>query len=162
VGRHHIRYAILPHTGPVSETTVRTAFNFNNPIRLLSRESSSQPSPSSPSSLAYKSPIRLTGSPFLILDCIKRGEDDADIQRGELPGAVRQGKSVIVRIYDSLGGEARGTIEIGKAWDVKRVWKCNILEDDEEEMKIVDGEKRGKKVELVLRAFEVATYRLQL
>jgi alpha-mannosidase len=37
------------------------------------------------------------------------------------------------------------------------VWKTNALEDDEEELKIEKG-----KVDIVLRPFEVATFRLQL
>lgn len=143
-GRHHIRYAILPHAGPLSETTIRTAFNFNNPLRIFQA--------TSPRALS-SSPIKLTGSPSLVLDSIKRGEDDEDVSRGELP--VRRGKSVILRVYDSLGGTSHGAIET--TWPVKKVWKCNILEDDEEEYHLKDG-----KVAIVLRAFEVATFRLQL
>jgi alpha-mannosidase len=56
------------------------------------------------------SPIRLTGAPSLVLDTVKRGEDDEDVARGELP--KRKGRSVILRIYDSLGGASQGTIEI--------------------------------------------------
>ena len=41
--------------------------------------------------------------------------------------------------------------------DVKKGWKCNVLEDDGPELKIKDGE-----IEIELRAFEVATFRLQL
>lgn len=101
--------------------------------------------------------ISLQGSPALILDCIKRGEDDVDVSRGELP--KRKGRSIILRIYDSLGGTARGTI----AWDseylaVKKVMKTNLLEDDESEISFfVDGE-----AAISLRPFEVATFRLQL
>jgi alpha-mannosidase len=98
----------------------------------------------------------------LVLDTVKRCEDDEDVSRGELPGKIRQGKSVVLRIYDSLGGVAHGCIET--SWEVKRVWKCNMLEDDEEEL-VVLGAKEGegeRKVEIVLRAFEVATFRLQL
>ena len=62
-----------------------------------------------------------------------------------------------MRIYDSLGGKSRGTIKTGKELDVKKVWKTNILEDDETEYKVKAGE-----VEIELRPFEVATYRLQL
>jgi alpha-mannosidase len=144
IGRHHIRYAILPHTGSLSETTIRTAFNFNNPLRLVSCQSQTR---------MLESPIRVTGSPSLVLDTVKRGEDDEDVSRGDLP--IRKGKSVILRIYDSLGGTSHGLIET--TWPVKKVWKCNILEDDEEEYGIKDG-----KVVIVLRAFEVATFRLQL
>lgn len=99
--------------------------------------------------------IRLDGCPSLVLDCIKRGEDDEDVSRGELP--KRKGKSIILRIYDSLGGTSRGTIRVNKMVDVKRVWKTNVLEDDEAELEIKNGD-----VEIELRPFEVATYRLQL
>jgi alpha-mannosidase len=67
----------------------------------------------------------------------------------------RRGKSVILRIFESLGGQGKGAIET--TLDVKKVWKTNALEDDEEELKIEKG-----KVDIVLRPFEVATFRLQL
>lgn len=146
MGRHHIRWAILPHEGVLSSTTVRTAYNFNNPIKLVQAKRNFVSS-------MFENPIKLTGNPSLILDCVKRGEDDEDVSRGEL--AVRKGKSVILRIYDSLGGTSKGTIET--TLDVKKVWKTNVLEDDEDEVTIEKG-----KVAITLRPFEVATYRLQL
>lgn len=146
MGRHHIRWAILPHQGGLGSTTVRTAFNFNNPLKLCKASKGVQIN-------AFDSPIKLTGDPSLILDTVKRGEDDEDVSRGEL--AKRKGQSVILRIYDSLGGTSRGTIET--TLDVKRVWKTNVLEDDEEELKIKEG-----KVAITLKPFEVGTFRLQL
>src|SRR5450432_1058932 len=148
MGRHHIRWAILPHQGDLGPTTVRTAFNFNNPMRVLQGSSKVEKSP-----LQRELPIKLTGNPSLILDTIKRGEDDEDVSRGEL--AKRKGRSIILRIYDSLGGTSKGTIET--SLDVKKVWKTNVLEDDLEEVAIEKG-----MVEITLRPFEVATYRLQL
>lgn len=146
MGRHHIRWAILPHQGDLSSTTVRTAYNFNNPLKLAQ-------APKVLEASAFSNPIKLTGNPSLILDTVKRGEDDEDVSRGEL--LKRKGKSVILRIYDSLGGRSSGTIEA--TLNVKKVWKTNLLEDDEEEVEIVEG-----KVEITLRPFEVATFRLQL
>ena len=100
--------------------------------------------------------ISLSGSPSLVLDTIKRGEDDEDVSRGELP--KRKGRSIILRVYDSLGGTSRGTIKVdSKILNVKKVWKTNVLEDDEAELRLKDGE-----VKIELRPFEVATYRLQL
>jgi alpha-mannosidase len=146
MGRHHIKWAILPHSGGLGSTTVRTAFNFNNPMQL-------HHAPKSSITESSHLPIKLTGSNSLVLDTVKRGEDDEDVSRGEL--AKRKGRSVILRIYDSLGGRSKGTIET--TLDVKKVWKTNILEDDGEELILVNG-----KVEIVLRPFEVATFRLQL
>jgi len=147
MGRHHIRWAILPHQGELGSTTVRTAFNFNNPLKLVKAPKETV------TTNTFDNPIKLTGNPSLVLDTVKRGEDDEDVSRGEL--RKRKGKSVILRIYDSLGGTSRGTIET--TLDVKKVWKTNVLEDDEEELKI-----EGGKVNITLRPFEVATYRLQL
>jgi alpha-mannosidase len=146
MGRHHIRWAILPHQGSLSSTTVRAAYNFNNPLRIVETTKALQES-------ALSNPIKLTGNSSLVLDTIKRGEDDEDVSRGELP--TRKGRSVILRIYDSLGGTSKGAIET--TFDVKKAWRTNILEDDEEEVKIEQG-----KVEITLKPFEVATFRLQL
>ena len=82
-----------------------------------------------------------------------------------------------MRIYESLGGKARGTLKC--TLSVKKVWKCNLLEDDLEELKIKKGEVTGvlgdlleedleqRKIEkgevaVELKPFEVQTFRLQL
>jgi alpha-mannosidase len=147
MGHHHIRWAILPHQGDLGPTTIRTSSNFNNPMRLLQSIKGEE------SYLRREVPIKLTGDPSLVLDTVKRGEDDEDVSRGDF--AKRRGRSIVLRIYDSLGGKSRGTIET--TLDLKRVWKTNVLEDDLEEMKVEKG-----KVEISLRPFEVATFRLQL
>lgn len=147
MGRHHIRWAIMPHIGPLSSRSVRAAFNFNNPMGVYTLTGSKPDA-------ALFSCIRLCGGDSLILDCIKRGEDDEDVSRGEL--AQREGQSIILRIYESMGGKSRGTIET--SLPVKKITKCNVLEDDGEECKTY-----GKvKCDIELRAFEVATFRLQL
>jgi alpha-mannosidase len=97
--------------------------------------------------------INLVGNKALILDAIKRGEDDEDVSLSD--SESRKGQSIILRIFESLGGHANGTIKT--TLPVTKVWKCNILEDDEEQLEIQDGE-----VNIALRAFEVATFRLQL
>ncbi|KAI9682882.1 MAG: Glycoside hydrolase, 38 vacuolar alpha mannosidase [Trizodia sp. TS-e1964] len=153
MGRHHIRYAIFPHTGTLSSRTVRTAFNFNNPLRLAVQEKVWSTNLSTAITLVPDH----DGS-SLILDTIKRGEDDEDVSRGEL--AKRKGKSVILRIYESLGGQARG--KILTTLPVKSIYKCNLLEDDEAEIEVSPQRKNTLGCSIELRGFEVATYRLQL
>src|ERR1700712_372794 len=70
MGRHHIRWAILPHEGELSSTTVRAAFNFNNPMNVLRGSKVTDES-----SISRQLPIKLTGNKSLILDTVKRGED---------------------------------------------------------------------------------------
>lgn len=154
-GRHHIRYAIFPHAGPLDSRTIRTARNFNHPFTLRPYPSSSSSSTRASNTSLFSS-ITLHGSPALILDAIKRGEDDEDVSRGELP--VRKGRSIVVRVYESLGGQARGVLKCSLG--VKKCWKTNILEDDEEELNW--GARDGGEVGIQLRAFEVATFRFQL
>lgn len=147
MGHHRIRWAMLPHRGGLGAQTVRAAFNFNNPLQLVAASSQSEPS------ILSKFPITLTGDDNLVLDWIKRGEDDEDVSTDNLP--TRKGRSIIVRVYDAVGGMARGTIET--AYAVDKVFKTNILEDDLEEIAV-----QGNVFEVNLGVFEVATYRLVL
>jgi len=144
MGRHYIRWAIMPHQGELSALTVRAAFNFNNPLKLVS---------AGEESCLRSFPIVLRGDENLVLDTVKRGEDDADVSTDDLP--KRKGRSVIIRIYDALGGRGRGRVET--SWAVSKVFKTNLLEDDGEEVLSKDG---GFEVDL--GAFQVATYRLVL
>lgn len=152
-GRHHIRYAIFPHSGPLGSNTIRKARNFNTPLQIHTFSSSTSTEGFRRKRELFSS-ISLAGSSSLVLDTIKRGEDDEDVSRGELP--KRKGRSLIVRIYESLGGRARGSLSFYPL-PINSVWKTNLLEDDEEELKFQSG-----RVEVQLRAFEVATFRLQL
>jgi alpha-mannosidase len=149
MGVHHIRWAIMPHAGSLGHETVRAAYEFNSPLKVVL--------PTGDVDLAATSshPLKLSGDKNLVLDTVKRGEDDEDVSRGELP--VRKGQSVILRIFESLGGRGRGTVET--TWNVKKAFKCNALEDDLEEIKLLEG---GKGFAVELRAFEIGTYRLQL
>lgn len=173
MGRHHTRYAIFPHQGGLTEATVRKAFEFNNPLRVVGHKKSTTPAAGlaalslapAPESAVKPSLLRsfcIHGAPNLVLDTIKRGEDDEDVSRGELP--VRKGYSVILRIYDAMGGKSRGVLTWG-ALNVRRVERVNALEDCEGVLDgaevLVEGEV-VKGVGLEVRAFEVVSLRVVL
>lgn len=148
MGQHTIRWAILPHEGALGPTTVRAGHNFNNPLKI-----SAAPAAEVKATLSNQ-PVKLTGDLSLILDTVKRGEDDEDVSLDNLP--KRTGQSVILRVYDSLGGHSRATVST--IWSPKKVSKTNVLEDHLEDVALnQDGTFAIK-----LRPFEVATYRLEL
>ena len=147
MGRHQINWGIFPHRGPLGWQTVKKGFEFNVPVRIASHPQ--------PFDLATAmGSFRLRGGTGMVLDTLKRAEDDEDVSRGELP--ARKGRSVVCRVYDALGGKARAVLDTGGA-SVQRVWKCNLLEDDLEELRLKDGA-----VEIELQRFEVASYRFLL
>ncbi|KAL4795500.1 glycosyl hydrolases family 38 N-terminal domain-containing protein [Aspergillus venezuelensis] len=166
MGRHSIRYAILPHSGPLDARTIRAGYEFNHPLIL----DDSLSLPDAQTLVSVNSTLRSikvsSNTDSLILDTIKRGEDDEDVSSDpdiEIPASKRKGQSIILRIYESLGGKSRGVIET--TLPVKKVWKCNVLEDDEEEVSFgrAEGSDGSRwNVPIGLRAFEVATFRLQL
>lgn len=150
MGQHSIRWAIFPHKGALSSLTVKAAYAFNNPLKLLS-------APKTTIQALSGSPIKLINrddSSSLILDTIKRGHDDDDVSLRE-GLRVNKGQSIILRVYESLGGHSRGTIKT--SYNLKRVNKATILEDELEEVEFADGG-----FDIQLRPFEVATYKLQL
>jgi len=149
MGRHHIRWAVAPHTGALGPDTVRAAYNFNNPMQLVSEIANEDDDGDD-----LFNAIAITGGKSLVLDCVKRGEDDEDVSRGEL--SKRSGRSIILRVYESMGGKTRGAIET--TLPIKAIYKTNVLEDDLDELKM----RQSGKVDIELRPFEVATYRLQL
>ena len=155
MGRHYIKYAMFPHVGPLDHRTVRAGYSLNNPMKVRSH-----PKPEAISSLL--SSFKLEGNPAIILDTVKRGENDEDVwYDGTYAGIPKQkGKNVILRMFDSLGGKARAKLTWG-ALPVKKVVKVNVLEDEVEgeELVMINS---GKAAVVELRAFEVATVKLVL
>lgn len=158
MGRHHIRWAILPHTGSLGSLTVRAGFNFNNPMKLYGIIGGDAQDAQIHVGRALLQSLRIEGDPGMVLDTVKRGEDDMDVQRWE-ESALRTRKSrcLVVRIYDSLGGRCKGWLHTGSL-GVKRGWRCNLLEDEGEKAEVDD---QGR-VRIELGAFEVGTWRLEV
>lgn len=153
MGKHTFRYALFPHSGPLDHNVVRAAYNFNHPLHLVRGKTAD----------AHKifRTFTLSGSPSLVISSIKRHEDDDDVSSGLLPSRRKKAgkKSVVIRVYDSLGGRARGHIVSTKS--IAAAWKTNILEDDLEKVDVLSDADRDK-IPIELRPFEVATYRLEL
>jgi alpha-mannosidase len=152
MGHHFTRYAIFPHAGPLTHATIRKAFEFNNPLKIIGqRDAAPQPE-------GILNTFHIHTAPNLVLDTIKRREDDEDVSTGDLP--VKKGHAIILRIYDALGGKSKGVLTWGDV-KVKSVKRCTALEDEEgEKLEACEVEVDGAKKEgVVLRvgAFEIVT-----
>lgn len=157
MGRHSFRYAMYPHSGAVGESTVHTASDFNNPLQVYH----SRYGADTARAQDFLNTVSVQKESSIILDVVKRGEDDEAISVGGLP--IRKGSSIILRMYESLGGRASTVLRT--KLPVKAVYKTNILEDDLEEIKFSEIEINGTayhEICVSLRAFEVQTIRLQL
>lgn len=149
MGAHDFEYAIYPHAGGLGPDVVRTAHNFN--YKLL---------PCSGSSQIVRKVLRsvtLHGDKSLILSNIKRAENDYDVNTYKnIESYARGKKSIIVRVYESLGGSSRGKLRF-KDLAVDKVYKTDAMEEDQEELDLTDNS-----VAIRLRGFEIATYRVLL
>lgn len=142
MGRQQFNFAIMPHKGSLESKTIRAAKEFNSPMRLVKGTS------------PHLDSIKIEGHPSIILETIKRGEDDEDVSYEG--SEVQKGRSVILRLYDALGGQADATITT--AFKVKAAYKTNILEDELHELPVHNK----SSIMVHLRAFEVFTLKLQL
>lgn len=92
----------------------------------------------------------------VIIDTVKRGEDDFAYYG---KSAVTSNKTVIVRLYESLGSHA--AVVVTSPFKSKTVTRTNLLEDDLESLQaFTDSDDDGKqvtKVGLTLSPFEVVT-----
>ena len=148
MGHHTVRFALYPHDGPLTGQVVRTAINFNHPLRQVTVPDTSHQLPD-------LSVIRYEGPSHIIIGSIKRAEDDQETTTGELP--TKSKKSVVVRLYDSIGGQSTGSIT--SKVPIKKAFVCNVLEDDLEEVP-VRNQSGLSVVDVKMRSFEIKSYRL--
>ena len=116
--------------------------------------------------------IQISGTPNVILDIVKRGEDDEDVTSTPIgkPGS----RNVILRLYEAYGGKGISKISTCNhllQWTdrrflpVRKAFRTNILEDEGDEIEVVISHKEGKEtanMEVIVRPFEVVTLRLEV
>ncbi|WOO78189.1 Alpha-mannosidase [Vanrija pseudolonga] len=140
IGQHRFSFGIYPHTGTFAESDVpAVASAFNNPFRL--RRAAER---------FAGSPVTLSGARNVVLETIKRGEDDGE-------GT----KTVIVRLFEQYGGRGRAVLNIGASLGVVKAEVVDILEEHVSDLELVPTA-TGAKVTLPCHGFEIKTVRLTL
>jgi alpha-mannosidase len=119
-------------------------------VRFAPEDGSQEGSP-----LTHKSPFRLEGAHNVILETIKRAEDDIDLPKKK----KRTGSTVILRLYEAYGGHAAARLRIASHLEVKKAWIANLLENDIRRLTL-EKEAEDTVIALDLRGFELLTIKL--
>ncbi|KAG8892780.1 Glycoside hydrolase, 38 vacuolar alpha mannosidase, partial [Tulasnella sp. 417] len=151
-GEHQFSWAVLPHKGHFFESdVVKAAYTFNSPLPIRHTSSNST------DSLLHTPPFIVEGAPSVILDTVKRGDDD-DFSSSSTD------KTVVLRLYEAYGGHSRPKIRIANYLKVSKALITNLLEEEIEEVKLIGSESAdgGCSIALSLRGFQVVTVKLCL
>ncbi|SCV00811.1 LAME_0G12134g1_1 [Lachancea meyersii CBS 8951] len=153
MGTHTMRYAIFPHKGALSCNTVHKALQFNYCHTYKIPDSVAQD---------FDGIIKIEGDPNVILSNIKRGEDDKELA-SEYSSKPWDQRSMVVRVYEALGGESSATLSTGlPAISVTKIDSLELETSLELSLRTRAGLKNDKKqteVDIKLKPFEIATYR---
>lgn len=160
MGKHTIRYALLPHVGSILEKgaghdVVRAAMIFNSPlIRSSGSKSISEIGVASASSSAdilsflTAGLCELSGSGGLVVDSMKAAED---CNGSDSP-------DIIIRLYESIG--SRGSTFLYFNTHVTLVTRCTMSEEHVDNLSLEDScGRRG--VRVIYTPFQVITLRVR-
>lgn len=153
---HYFEYAILPHKGPLGAETVKAAIEFNDRLARPSTMKGLVDDLSVPTGGPLGNFVLWKGDQNVIVSNVKRGEDDSSLENEMEKIEKKHTKSVIVRVYESLGGISKGILSLDKEFSVKSIYKCNALEERLEEPEMAKTSKNS--IHITLRGFEVASY----
>lgn len=138
MGTHTFKYGLLPHRGPLSPHVVKAARFFSHQPRRV-RGSGISPHV-----------VRLQGSPAIFISAVKRADGDRS----------SDSKSIVVRVYESMGGRAKG--KLTSRLPVKRAKQVSLLEDELRDTDVLTDANGEDTIEISLRPFEVQTWLLTL
>jgi len=151
-GEHVFSWAVLPHKGHFFESdVVKAAYAFNSPLHLRSVPESQS------SGLIHHSPFLVEGAPSVILDTVKRGDDDEISKSSSEP-------TIVLRLYEGCGGHARAQVRIANHIKVSKAIITNLLEEKIEEVELLRSVDNSDETTIALdfRGFQVVTVQLFL
>jgi len=115
-----------------------------------------------------KPPFSLYGAHNVVLETVKRGDDDDFGSHS----ALKQPKSIALRVYEAFGGHARVFLRVSANLHAVAAYQTNLLEDlmEAEQLNFFRANECGLSAEddddvyiqLNFRAFEVKTIKIQL
>ncbi len=131
-GINTFKYAFHPHAEDWRYDTVQQAIAFNvPPVAVYNAEAND-------GIIDGEKKFILDLEDNVALDCIKKAQD---------------GRGYIIRVVE--GEQRRGLRSIKLGFDVEKVYECNMIEEDKEEIPVSDNA-----FEFMLKPFEVKTFRV--
>ncbi|KAK4688271.1 alpha-mannosidase, partial [Tremellales sp. Uapishka_1] len=154
MGTHSFSWAVYPHVGTFTESDVaQVAYAFNTPMHLRYMPKSCA---MSTHYVARSSPFKVENAPNVMLETVKRGEDD-DFASGET--------TIILRLIEQFGGHARAILKMIDLAVIKAEL-VNIMEDHVGALNIHSGlyenDKSSTEVMIDFRGYEIKTVKLTL
>jgi alpha-mannosidase len=133
-GEHCFTYALLPFTGNFGNSgVIRSAYELNSPAMALCGEGTDN------TNASIQSFCSVEGN-AVIIESVKWPENET-------------GDTLIVRMYESLGGACRTVLHFSRK--LKAAAETDMLEDESRELKVHD-----RNLDLEFRPFEIKTIRV--
>ncbi|SGY50301.1 BQ5605_C001g00869 [Microbotryum silenes-dioicae] len=157
-GHHAFSFALQPHRGSFVESDVPVAgWLFNQPpqVRRMPRVSLQ----AALARDAVPQPFKLEGTRNIMLDTIKRGEEDHFTGKG----STTEPQTVVLRFYEAFGGH--GQVDVVSPLTIESATICDLLERDLEDVEVVQSLKGGKNMssfKLKFRGFQVVSVKVTL
>lgn len=128
-GEHIFTYSLMPHEGDYRAAgVINEAYALNNPLVAVKGNGSGK--------LPTVGGVVDVDKKNVVIEVVKRSED---------------GKGIVVRAYESAGGQTSAKINFG--FTISKVYECDLLEDNR---KLLPINKNG--VECMFTPFEIKTF----
>lgn len=128
-GEHLFTYSLMPHTGDYRDAgVIEQAYLLNNPLLVVKGKGVGK--------LPTRWSMISVDKKNIIIEVVKQSED---------------GKGIIVRAYESAGGQTKAKFNVG--FNAKAVYECSLMEDERIEVPCKDNS-----VECVFSPFEIKTF----
>lgn len=141
----------MPHRNHFYQTQIpQLAAAFNQPLRVQFAPLSALET----GKMDVRGPFRVAGAPNVLLDTVKRGDDDDFLSSSS-------SQSVICRLYESKGGHAKATLVT--TLPVVKATIVDLLERHIEDLELVSSQQDEKtSIQIPFRGFQIVTVKLEL
>ncbi|MFQ3549177.1 MAG: alpha-mannosidase [Armatimonadota bacterium] len=133
MGEHEFTYSIMPHSGDyISANVVRLGYQMNVPMRAVNVKGSAKGT--TPADKSFMS----IDAENVIIETVKKAERE---------------DTIVVRVYEANNKKTKATIKT--AMPFKKVYECDLMEDNISEIKSKNGE-----FSFEIMPFEIKTFKL--